>query len=43
MYIYIPSYIYKSAQYICEFTLPDFHIIPDQFSCIPGGKPTPGC
>ena len=32
-------YVFKSAQYICQFTSPDFHIIPGGFCSLPGGLP----
>ena len=35
------KYIFKSAQYICQFIWLDFHIIPGGFCCLPGGKLTP--
>ena len=32
-------YVFKSAQYICQFTSLDFHIIPCGFHCLTGGFP----
>ena len=35
------NYIFKSTQYICQFTSLVFHIIPCRFRCVPGRKFTP--
>ena len=34
-------YVFKSAQYICQFTSLDFHVIPGGFRCLPGRFPFP--
>lgn len=36
-------YIFKSTLDISQFTLLDFHIIPDRSLCLPGGKITLSC